>query len=704
MNQLINIVSYFLEHPTDVISTGELAAHFQINMEEREAFQQQIKGLIKAGFLSQSKKRRLMLIPNKQWVIGRFLGHKEGYGFVTDDVVTYFVPAHATKGAVHQDIVLAYFVQEGNPTNEGAIVSVLKRSALNITGVYTEINEDGDGFVIPMDNQIEDIFIPFAARGKAQHYDHVICEIVTAKKNGRKAEGRVVTIITEEEIGEKHLESIVEDRGIPTQFSNKAIKEADAASYSEKDKAKRLDLRDKLIFTIDGVDAKDLDDAVSIDVLPNGHFYLGVHIADVAQYVKEGTTLDKEAFERGTSVYFPNKVIPMLPSKLSNDLCSLHPHTDKLTLSVFMEIDGTGAVRNYSIHEAIINSKYRFNYDEVTDFLTGVTDELVDESLLAGEWKDAKAALEDNIIKLGALAFILNQKRLNRGAISFHRSEAKVSIDDAGNISIQKRSGSEGHRLIEEAMLVCNETIAKHFMKSNIPFVYRIHQAPQEDKMDAFEKFIARYGHEHHFSDSLSSIELQNYLKEIADLPEYMTFQFYLLRCMMQARYEPVCQCHFGLAAEHYSHFTSPIRRYPDLMIHRIVKASLNHQLHEGLKNEWAKKVDDVSKHCSKRERIAEQAEKDYFALQKIKWGEQNRGEVFEAHISDMKRNSFEVVLDNTVTIQMRFKSNEIILDEQTMSLEVNGVTYKLGDKLFVELTNADWFTHELYGRVISKA
>lgn len=701
---LHTIVSYFLKHPKQVTTTGELAKVFKIEMEDREIFQKNIKTLVESGFLSKSKKKRISLI-EKQWVVGQFLGNQSGYGFVNEENDNLFIPNKHTNGAIHQDIVLALRVKKGFPSDEGVVINILKRKLEVFVGTFTEINEDGDGFVVALDTNLEDVFIPFENRGSVNNYDYVRCEIVKPKREGKSAVGRVLGVIQIEEINESHLQDIIDDRGIPTVFSKKAIKDAESASFKLDEVKNRQDLLNKLTFTIDGADAKDLDDAISIESLPNGLFRLGVHIADVSEYVKEGTALDKEAYERGTSVYFPNKVIPMLPSKLSNGLCSLHPNTEKLTLSVFMDINSKGDVVHYEIKETVINSVYRFTYEDVTAFLNGENDSLVDEKLLRSEFSNAKQELENKIVSMGALAHILHSKRMDRGAISFHRNEAKAYIDEAGVVSIEKRSGDIGHRLIEEAMLLCNETIAKHFMNKNIPFLYRTHHAPSNEKMDDFSKFIERYGMAYQFPEELKPADIQDYLKTIEMKPEFMAFQFYLLRCMMQAKYEPNCLGHFGLAAEYYTHFTSPIRRYPDLMIHRVVKAYCRSQLHEGLKNEWAKRIEDVAKHCSKRERIAEKAERDYLLLQQLKWGEQHIEDVFEAFISDVQKTFLTVQLDNTVTFKIRFKQLEEnpVVNEETLTVQTNTNIYRLGDKVVVQLIQVDWISKELIARIISK-
>lgn len=706
MKQLENIASYFLNNQAHKLTAGDIARTLSICDEGRYKFKQDITSLVRAGFLIESKKKRLSLNRAKKWIIGHFLGHKDGYGFVTsENHPPVYIPSHAVHGALHQDIVLIEEVKDGAPSNEGKVIFVLKNSNEFILGTFKECNDDGDGFVIPLDNAYEDIFIPYINRNKEViDYDYVRCEIVERKKRGKCAVGRIIEIVQVEEITDMHLEQIIEDRGIPSNFSKKTLKEMAALTSPIKSKSSsRLDLTEEIIFTIDGVDAKDLDDAVSIKYLENGFYELGVHIADVTHYVKEGTGVDKDAYERGTSVYFPNKVIPMLPTKLSNDLCSLHPNSLKFTLSVIMEIDKTGEVRSYRIAETMINSIYRFNYDDVTQYLNGTLDKLVDIEKLVNPSCETKRLLEEKIQLLDELAAILKHKRMKRGAITFHRKEVKVETDEQGVILINKRTGDRGHRLIEEAMLVCNETVAKHFSKAQIPFVYRVHQAPQIEKIKGFQSFIKKYGYEHTFSEKLTSLEFQQYLESIENLPEYMTFQFYLLRCMMQARYEAICEGHFGLSAPYYAHFTSPIRRYPDLMIHRIIKASLNNQLHQGLKNEWEKKVDEVSKHCSKRERIAEQAEKDFVQLQTLKWGEQNKDEVFEGYISDIQKNSLIVSLDNTIELSIRYKTlaEQPLFNVETMQIQIGENRYKLGDKVFVQLKAIDWSNQELLAILI---
>ena len=421
----------------------------------------------------------------------------------------------------------------------------------------------------------------------------------------RKPEGKIIEVLGPK--GEKEVEilSIIRAHGLPEEFPKKVLEEAQkvAVPIPQEEIDRRLDIRDLNIFTIDGEDAKDLDDAISIERLSNGNFKLGVHIADVTHYVHEKSKLDKEALKRATSVYLVDTVIPMLPKTLSNGVCSLNPHEDKLTLSVFMEIDRKGNVKQYDIKETIINSKARMTYTEVSDILENDDEELKAKySHVVEEFKTAEV-----------LAKILMERRNRRGAIDFDFPEAKIILTPEGKVSdIKEYERRISNRIIEEFMLITNETVAEHYFWLNIPFVYRIHETPSPEKMQELGKFVSTFGYT--IKGDLEEVHpkaLQSIISAIKGKREEEAISTIMLRSLKQARYSPECSGHFGLAAQYYSHFTSPIRRYPDLQIHRIMKEHLNNKINKKRQEQLVNIVDYASTQSSERERAADLAERD---------------------------------------------------------------------------------------------
>ena len=413
-------------------------------------------------------------------------------------------------------------------------------------------------------------------------------------------------------------------KNVPKKVLEEAQKVAQPIPQEEIDR--RLDIRDLNIFTIDGEDAKDLDDAISIERLSNGNFKLGVHIADVTHYVHEKSKLDKEALKRATSVYLVDTVIPMLPKTLSNGVCSLNPHEDKLTLSVFMEIDRKGNVKQYDIKETIINSKARMTYTEVSDILEHDDEELKAKySHVADDFKTAEE-----------LAKILMQRRNQRGAIDFDFPEAKIILTPEGKVSdIKEYERRISNRIIEEFMLITNETVAEHYFWLNIPFVYRIHETPSSEKMQELGKFVSTFGYT--IKGDLEEVHpkaLQSIISAIKGKKEEEAISTIMLRSLRQARYSPECSGHFGLAAKYYSHFTSPIRRYPDLQIHRIIKEQLNNKINKKRQEQLVNIVDYASTQSSERERAADLAERDVKDYYKAVYMEDKVGEEFDGVVS----------------------------------------------------------------------
>ena len=456
---------------------------------------------------------------------------------------------------------------------------------------------------------------------------------------------------------------------------------------AEADKKGREDLRDLLTITIDGADAKDLDDAVSLKRLGNGNFELGVHIADVSHYVRENTALDKEAYARGTSVYLVDRVIPMLPHKLSNGICSLNPHVDRLALSCLMEVNGRGEVVSHRILESIINSDYRMTYTAVREILEDGTPALLEQ------YAEILPMLED----MEELRQILGEKRRKRGSVNFDLPESKIILDENGKpIDIKPYEKSIATNMIEEFMLVCNETIAENSFWQEMPFMYRSHQEPDEDKLEKMEQFLRGFGYYLRKKDGeIHPRELQKVLQKAEETDEERIITRMVLRSMMQARYTAENGGHFGLAAKYYCHFTSPIRRYPDLEIHRMIKKMLHGELDEKASAYYRRKMPDWAKHCSKQERVAEDAERDTDALKKVEFMEDKVGQIYEGIISGVTNWGIYVELPNTIEGMVALSQMDddyYEFDEKKMLVfgKRTKKSYRLGDKVVVSVAKVD--------------
>lgn len=686
MNVMIkrNILQFLQDQSGKQFTKTALRASLGIPNSNRKAFNDAITDLEKEGLITSSKKKRIGYKKELSIVIGRFYSNSRGYGFVVnaEQKKAVFITNENIGEAFHEDVVVAVIIAhpEGSKNPEGKVVSILKREIDTIVGTY--MDSEAYGFVVPDDNHFQkDVYIPKDKSLQAKSYDKVVCKIKKYPKRDRKPEGEIVEVIGVRFEKGVDLLSILKDKKIPYEFPAKVLREADLIPeiISEEERKNRLDLRDEVIFTIDGEDAKDLDDAISIERLNNGNIWLGVHIADVAHYVKEQGKIDVEAFERGTSVYLVDTVIPMLPKKLSNHLCSLNANEDKLAMSVFMEINKAGRVLRQSLHQSIIHSKARLNYTEVSDYLEGRNE----------EFKSKYAHVVDSIELMKELADILRVKRKERGAIEFDFAESKIKLNAHGDvIDVQKYERRIAHGMIEECMLVCNETVAEFFMKSSIPFVYRVHEKPREERMEDFRRFVSKYGYSISESENITTKELQSLLERVEHEPERQAVHFLLLRSMMQARYSSVCKGHFGLSADFYSHFTSPIRRYPDLQIHRIMKEYLNGSLTIERKNQLENIVEKSSANSSKRERIADQAEEEYKHLKKLEFMQNKLGETYMATIVNMNFSSLTVSLDNTVEgkIQISSLKEAYVFNEESFEWVCGDHIIRLGDTVVVKV------------------
>lgn len=645
------------------------------------------------GHIVRTRSNRYGLPEKMNLLRGTVVGHARGFAFVEPSEPGYedvFIPPGELNNAMHGDTVLVRLSSKtSGARQEGTVIRILERGIVEVVGTYTE--SKNFGFVIPDDKKIaNDIFIPKSANNGAVEGHKVVVRLTTYPEGRMSAEGEVVKILGHKNDPGVDILSIIHSHGLPQAFPDDVLQQANETpdTIDEKEIENRRDLRNEVIVTIDGADAKDLDDAVTVKKLENGHYKLGVHIADVSYYVQEGSPIDREAFERGTSVYLVDRVIPMIPHRLSNGICSLNPKVDRLTLSCEMEVDEKGQVVHHEIFQSVIKTTERMTYSDVNKILVDKDEEL------RKKYEPLVPMFED----MAELAQILRNKRMERGAIDFDFKEAKVLVDDEGkpkDVVMRERSVAE--RLIEEFMLLANETVAEHFHWMNVPFIYRIHEDPKEEKLHRFLEFITNFGYVvRGTGNQIHPRALQNILEEVQGQPEEMVISTVMLRSMQQAKYHPDSLGHFGLSTEFYTHFTSPIRRYPDLIVHRLIRTYLiEGKLDEETQAKWAAELHDIAEHSSKMERRAVDAERETDELKKAEFMLNKIGEEFDGIISSVTNFGMFVELPNTIEglVHVSYMTDDYYrYDERHYAMigERTGNVYRIGDEITVRVVNVD--------------
>lgn len=628
--------------------------------------------------------------PGDDVKVGTFSGTQRGFGFVIleGEEEDIFIPGDATKGALHGDKVMVVVKEEQTGRRkEGVITNILERGKNEIVGTFEK--SKNFGFVLP-DNQKygKDIFIPKEFTKGAVSGHKVVVKITNYGDAASNPEGKVIEILGHVNDPGVDIMSVIKAFDLPVEFPVEVMRSLDniPEEIDPLEIASRMDIRNLQTVTIDGEDAKDLDDAITLT--REGEIYhLGVHIADVSHYVREGTPLDKEALDRGTSVYLVDRVIPMLPHKLSNGICSLNPGVDRLSLSCFMDIDAKGTVLGHKIAETVMKSDRRMTYTNVAKIVDG-TDEEVSK-----EYEE----LVPLFMLMQELAEVLRDRRHKRGSINFDFPESKIIVDKKGKpIEIKPYERNKATKIIEEFMLIANETIAEDFFWQEIPFVYRTHDNPDEEKIQKLAIFINNFGYSIKVGqEDIHPKELQKLLIKVEDTPEEALISRLTLRSMKQAKYTVTNTGHFGLSAKYYCHFTSPIRRYPDLQIHRIIKENLNGKLGEKRVQHYEKILFEVANHSSKTERRADESEREVEKLKKVEYMMDHIGETFEGVISGVTSWGMYVELPNTVEGMIRvseMKDDYYIYDEEHYQMvgEHTKKVYKLGQKVTVEVVNAD--------------
>lgn len=632
---------------------------------------------------------------NKKFKLqGKIQGTKSDFAFLIpfdksyDDV---FIAGKDLKGAINNDTVVCEVGRERNGNRlEGKVIQILERGNEHVVGkIFLSKNS---AMVMPDDVKFgKDIVVPISKILNAQNGDKVVVKIDNYS-NKKNPVGQVVEVLGAPNKIETEVKAIIRSYDLYEEFPKKVVDYANTMpdEVDKKKYANRRDLTKLNCFTIDGEDSRDLDDAISISKNADGTYKLGVHIADVGEYVTYGSVLDKEAFKRGTSVYFPSLVLPMLPRNLSNGICSLNENENRLALSVFMDIDAQGTVKNYDICESIIQSKKRFTYTTVTKILEG------DEQAI----KENKPFVND-LLTMNELNKILIKMREKRGAIDFDIPEVKITLNDLGDVlNVEKAPRDDSHRLIESFMVAANETIATHYNKIKAPFVYRIHETPDGEKMANFVRLATKMGVKTTVNpENVAPLDLQKILKQVAEMDCKYMLNKICLRSMKKAKYSPDCIGHFGLASVKYCHFTSPIRRYPDLTIHRIIKADLRGELTGKFLTEQRQFVLASSMHSSDREQAAEKVERDVDDLYRVFYMTHHVGEEFEGKISGVTNFGVFVELENTVEGMVRIADlprDSYEYDENEFVLKGAKEKFVIGNPVKVKCVRADILAREV--------
>ena len=690
------LICQLMKEPSYVpMREKELACIMQVEREDREEFARLLQELLLEGKIQVNKRGRYS-VPSKPPVIGTFIGHRKGFGFVEiegKDQALY-IPETMTNGAWHQDTVEVRLLGRKNgPREEAEVVRILERGIRYVVGTYQK--NRGFGFLIPDNSKLpSDIFIPLKQSGDAVDGTKAVAEILDYGGKRRSPEGRISEILGHMNEPGVDILSVVRSYDIPSVFPQEALDEANrfVGMVEEKERKGRRDLRSLLMVTIDGEEAKDLDDAVSLH-MEDGNYCLGVHIADVSEYVQEGTALDREALKRGTSVYLADRVIPMLPPALSNGICSLNEGEERLALSCLMTVNPKGEVIDYSIEETVIQVNRRLTYTSVAAIL---------ESEDRAE-RERYEELLPMLFRMAELSALIRKRRQQRGAIDFDFAESKIRLDGRGRpVAIIPQEKNTATRLIEDFMLLANETVAQHFYWLSLPFLYRSHESPSPDKMHDLSVFVQNLGY------SLKGIQSDVHPKELQKLlawakgrPEEALIDRMTLRSMRQARYTVQCGGHFGLAGQYYCHFTSPIRRYPDLQIHRIIKEQLHGRLDEGRIKHYEQILDAVAIRTSKAERRADEAEREVERMKKAEFMQQRIGEIATGIISGITAWGLYVELPNSVEglIHISELPGDYFYFEEgacEMRGEYTGICYRLGETVEIRVKSADPVTRTI--------
>ena len=702
MDEKENLILKFMSREDYVpMKAKEIAGIFMVPKNKYNNFKSILYKLEKEYKIQKNRKNKYSIIDENKYIKGTYRGNEKGYGFVipeNEEMEDIFIPRGNNNNALNDDIVVSEIVKESEDgkRKEGKIVSIVKHEKDKVVGLF--VKSKNFGFVIPDDKKFGgDIFISKSNFAKAKNNQKVVVKLTKYPEKNKKAEGKIIEIIGGIDEAGVDMLSLVKEYDLPYEFPQGVIEEAKSKGnkVDKKDIPNRIDLRDKTIFTIDGEDAKDLDDAVRVYKNDDGNYMLDVHIADVSYYVTENSLLDKEAIIRGTSIYMLDRVIPMLPKELSNGICSLNAGEDRFTLSCTMEIDKEGNIISSDVYKAVIKVTERMNYKDVQKIIDGSDEEVLERY---------KNYIQDFKL-MEELAKILKNKRLERGYLNLDLPESKVVLDNNGHaVDIKKYELYFSNEIIEQFMLSANETIAERFYWLEAPFIYRVHEEPDIDKVKELNKFLYNFGYKINKSgDKVYPKEFAKVLDSVKGKTEERVVSNLVLRTLKVARYESENDGHFGIASKYYCHFTSPIRRYPDLFIHRIISKYLenNYELSEKQKEKYEKQAEQYAKTSSDREKIATKVERDSIDIKMAEYMQDRIGEEYEGMVSSVTSFGIFVELDNTVEGLIRFENlgdEYFEYDEEHKQLigEKTGITYKIGDRVKIKVINANKETRQI--------
>ncbi|MBT4374166.1 MAG: ribonuclease R [Nitrospina sp.] len=672
------------------MKVSELARALGISEVQRREFRNQIKLMAGEGTLVRLRGGRYGLPDKMNLVTGVFFGHPNGYGFLTSDTSEQkgdiYISPKCTAGAMHRDKVIARIESHnssGRP--EGRIMRILERATTSLVGLFEPL--DGNGWVIPMDNKyFYDIFVSSKHKLGAKTGQIVVVDITSYPEKHQPPIGKVTEILGYSNDPKVELNSIFRKLGTRIDFPLNVLEQAKktATHINNKDLKNRRDLTDWITFTIDGKTAKDFDDAISLDITDVG-FRLGVHIADVSHYIKKNSSLDKEALERGTSIYFPGGVVPMLPFELSNDICSLKPNVKRLTLTALIDFNHKGEVVHSTFFTSVIKSRIRFTYNEVASLLK------------TGDIEKKYAGVIDILNNMYRLSKILRKQRFKSGSVDFCVPEPEIHINSKGTVEkITKAQHNEAHELIEEFMLSANQAVARHLFEQKLPSIHRIHESPDEKKINAFQEFVSGFGLRLPLTDKIRSTDLQNILKKARNRPEERVVNTLLLRTMKKAQYSQKDPGHFCLGFKHYTHFTSPIRRYPDLVTHRLLKDSLHQKFSAREKKILAKEMMEIAEHSTLREGKAVEVEREITDLRRTQYMSDKTGKSFTGIIVNVTQFGFfveliEVFVEGLVHVSSLTDDYYIYVeqDHKWRGQRKNKV-YKIGDLVKVRVAQVN--------------
>ncbi len=624
--QLLKLMRESVDHPA---TPRELLQRLKVPRDQRPTLKRLLKDLVSTGALIQTRGNRFGVPDLMNLAVGRITTNPRGFGFVVPDrpiegvTGDIYIAGSNLNQAMHGDRVVARVERITDRGAEGRILRIVERGATATVGRFV-VDDSGMGFVVPFDRRlIMDVQIPSGEQKNAAPGDMVAVEITRWPTATRAPLGQITDVLGSIDEPGVDTEIIIRKFGIPDRHGEPAVAEAKrlGSDVRERDLKGRTDFRPLVTVTIDGEHARDFDDAITLEQLANGNYWLGVHIADVAHYVPEGSALDEEAYERGTSVYFPERAVHMFPAELATGLCSLNPRVDRLVQSCLMEIDRRGQVVRYELHDGVIHSNERMTYTEVNAILTDRD----------AETRGRYATLVPLFEQMRDLFEILNRRRHRRGSIDFDLKEPEIILDDQGMVEqIVALERNVAHRIIEEFMLVANETVAQHLDDNNVPSLFRIHEDPDPLKVEEFEQFVTTLGYS--LAAPKGAVKPQHFQKLVERMrgtPQEKPIAFLMLRTMQKARYDPSNLGHFGLAADSYTHFTSPIRRYPDLIVHRTLRESRHGRMNEDRREELTDELPEVARHTSERERRADDAERELVQWKKVRFMADKVGDEF---------------------------------------------------------------------------